>query len=104
MSWQDKAVCKGQFDLFHDDSVKHRFVDDGVSAKLLCSQCPVRGQCLDESMRHKDRQGEPSSIWGGFKPNERNKIAKKIKAGAPLFASFVQPSVSVVAKEIVNGI
>lgn len=89
--------------MFHDDSVKHKFVDDGVIAKLLCSECPVRGQCLDEALRANDRHGEPSSIWGGFKINERNKIAKKIVAGRESFNSFVQPSVSNVAKEIVNG-
>lgn len=103
MSWHDDAVCKGQFSFFHDDSVTHKFVDDGVIAKLMCFQCPVRGQCLDEALRHKDRKGEPSSIWGGFKPNERNKIVKKVAAGKVSFNSFIQPSVSKVALDIADG-
>lgn len=104
MSWHDKAVCKGQFHLFHDDSVKHKFIDDGVLAKLLCAECPVRGQCLDEALMHKERQGEPSSIWGGFKPHERTKISKKIAVGAGPFNESIRFSVSNVASDIVNGI
>lgn len=104
MSWHDKAICKGQYELFHDNSLDHKFYDDGVIAKLLCFECPVRGQCLDESLRFKDKKGEPSSIWGGFKPHERTKIKKKIAVGASGFNSFIQPYVSDVAQKIANGI
>lgn len=55
-NWLSDALCaKSEIDFFSEDPVEQ------ASAKSLCSQCPVRMQCLSTALENKDRFG----IWGG---------------------------------------
>lgn len=39
-------------------------------AKVLCRQCPIRQECLDNALSNRIDYG----IWGGFSPAERRAI------------------------------
>lgn len=43
-------------------------------AKKVCSNCPVREQCLNYAMDHNERFG----IWGGYSERERRKLNRGI--------------------------
>jgi len=45
-----------------------------VQAKEVCDSCPIRMQCLDYAIQAKIEYG----IFGGFTPEERNKIKKTL--------------------------
>lgn len=83
-SWQSEALCSESYDIFFEDFETKKFLDDGVTAKCICSVCPVRSECLDFSFKARKGLGEPSGIWGGHTPPERKKIIKKINADSGL--------------------
>ena len=70
--WRSHAACRNvdprvffpQSDLFSN------------KAKLICSTCPVRGQCLDWAVATRQRDG----IWGGKTSRERRRL---VRAGGP---------------------
>lgn len=35
---------------------------NGETAKAICRRCPIKGPCLDQALRRKERFG----IWGGI--------------------------------------
>ena len=58
------------------------FSEDEISinaAKSLCSQCPMKAQCLAGAL---SRQ-EPCGVWGGELLSEGEIIERKRKAGRP---------------------
>ena len=50
----------------------------GREAKLICSRCPVRIECLDHALTHDERFG----IFGGLSEMERRPLRRARKAGA----------------------
>lgn len=67
MSWKFDAECGGEnLDLFFSDHP-----GDIVRAKAICTECPVKAECLANS--------EPYGIWGGLTRNERIKLRHKPK-------------------------
>jgi WhiB family redox-sensing transcriptional regulator len=62
--WMHRAACKGEeqyifFEAKRPDNVK--------LAKLICSTCPVRVQCLNYAIEANEEYG----IWGGMTTKER---------------------------------
>lgn len=68
VSWQHKALCA-------QTDPEAFFPEKGGStreAKMICSRCEVRQQCLDWAVEHDERFG----IWGGMSERERRKYKK----------------------------
>jgi WhiB family transcriptional regulator, redox-sensing transcriptional regulator len=73
-TWQLRAACRGphaniffppaQFEPKADRLVREE------RAKAICRHCPVRGACLDYSLRIR----EPHGIWGGLNEVERRTL------------------------------
>lgn len=70
MSWRFRAACIGQpIELFFQDRGRN---DQARRARAICSDCPVRSDCLDFAMSFPD--GELPGIYGGLTEGERRKI------------------------------
>jgi WhiB family transcriptional regulator, redox-sensing transcriptional regulator len=52
--------------------------DRGITAKKVCSGCPVRVECLNDALRHGDEYG----IRGGVSVHERRKLRRVMLGGA----------------------
>jgi WhiB family redox-sensing transcriptional regulator len=69
LAWHDRANCKGaNADLF--------FPERGAStrtAKGICRECQVRGDCLEFALR----SGEKFGIWGGLSERERRRVRRE---------------------------
>lgn len=79
--WQTKAACRGpQASIFFPPSHFERKDDKLVreaKAKGICSQCPVRPECLEYALRIR----EPHGIWGGLNEIERRSLLGRRAAG-----------------------
>jgi WhiB family redox-sensing transcriptional regulator len=67
--WQEEGLCR-QVDpeLFYPEKGQ-----SSASAKLICSRCPVKDECLRFAL---DRD-EPFGIWGGTSEQDRRKMKGK---------------------------
>jgi WhiB family redox-sensing transcriptional regulator len=76
-SWQVKAACRGpQAVMFFPPSHTERKDEKATRearAKVICSECHVRGDCLDYAMRIR----EPHGIWGGLNEVERKQLLER---------------------------
>jgi WhiB family redox-sensing transcriptional regulator len=66
--WQERARCRD-----HDPEVF--FPEKGGSsreAKRICSECPVRIECLNYALRRDERYG----VWGGMSERERRRLKR----------------------------
>lgn len=63
-------------DLFFPPSYGSRFYKQIARAKALCSDCPLRAECLDWATTRPSVHG----IWGGTTPTERRKM--RVEAAA----------------------
>jgi WhiB family transcriptional regulator, redox-sensing transcriptional regulator len=84
--WRDQAACRGlNPDLF--------FPERGANAglpKRVCAACPVRPDCLAESLAANEQFG----VWGGLSKLERRAIRAARNAagvGAPRQLPRTQP-------------
>lgn len=69
-TWQADANCRGvDPDLFFPDGPGL----DAQVAREICSDCPVRGDCLDYAIDHGERFG----IWGGLNDPERRAVRRR---------------------------
>jgi WhiB family transcriptional regulator, redox-sensing transcriptional regulator len=62
-AWMDDALCT-------QSDPEAWFPGKGESprlAKLVCSGCPVRSECLSYALAHRERFG----VWGGLTERER---------------------------------
>lgn len=79
LAWHDRANCKGaNADLF--------FPERGAStrsAKAICRECQVRGECLEFALR----SGEKFGIWGGLSERERRRVRRERQVAAARRAS-----------------
>ena len=77
-SWHDYATCKGKNkadDLFDDDKgVRQEALSD------LCSNCPVRYECLQEGLE----LGERFGVRGGFDQDDLREVQHIDAFGRPL--------------------
>ena len=66
--WQERARCRD-----YDPEVF--FPEKGGSsreAKRICSECPVRIECLNYALRRDERYG----VWGGMSERERRRLKR----------------------------
>lgn len=74
--WQDHGACQGlDPDLFFPDDTDQ---DAIAAAKAICAACPVRAECLDHALAHRERHG----IWGGLTERERRPLRRPIPPAA----------------------
>lgn len=71
--WMRDALCQGKTGMFFVDNTTD---DDAINrAKKVCSECPVRLECL----RYAIKLREPNGIWGGHTPEERELMIRRIR-------------------------
>lgn len=80
-SWQDldRAIqdeggvvpCQNAPDMFFNTDEGDR--SQYATARLLCSECPVKDLCLSYALD----AGEPFGLWGGFSPPERRQMLRR---------------------------
>lgn len=66
LKWQVDGLCAQPEHLHEADNFFSADPDKKYSAKILCSACPVRGQCIKWALENKEIWG----IWGGKDENE----------------------------------
>lgn len=69
--WQLRAACRGPdtwlfFPPSHAERKDEREQRE-ERAKTICGRCPVKVDCLEYALRHR----EPYGIWGGLTESER---------------------------------
>lgn len=71
MDWREEAACKGQTKLMYPDNW-----GSGQIAKALavCAECPVRAECLAETMVLEGK-GQRFGIAGGLTAPDRYRLA-----------------------------
>ena len=65
-AWMERAQCRGEDRALFFPSLGR----DPVKAKVLCSICPVRQECLDYAVADAEIVG----IWGGTSARERRRM------------------------------
>ncbi len=63
-AWVERGSCRDSAIEFYTDDAAERRV-----AKAVCSDCPVRGACLDFALENDEQYG----VWGGMTPSERTR-------------------------------
>ncbi len=76
VDWSDAAACRGsEGSLFFSPEVSERKEDRHEReflAKRLCSECSVRGECLEAALERHETYG----IWGGLNELERRALLR----------------------------
>ena len=68
--WRAHAACRHEDpELFFPPGRGEAAVDQIAAAKDVCARCPVRRECLEFAMVHRQRDG----IWGGLTDQERRR-------------------------------
>jgi WhiB family redox-sensing transcriptional regulator len=65
--WTLRAKCRGMEDALFPEA------SDQKRAKLVCSGCPVRMECLAEALDHRIEWG----VWGGMTERERRLLLRQ---------------------------
>jgi len=80
-NWAEYAACRhadlvSDINIFYesndDDSPKYSYPFE-EEAKLVCSICPVKFNCLDSAINSNEQWG----IWGGLTYPERRKLVRQ---------------------------
>ena len=75
LEWQQWAACaESPVDWFFDD---HGVYRQQPRALALCGGCPVRVECLDHAVTHRE-----TGIWGGTTDDEREAMRRTRKGCA----------------------
>jgi WhiB family redox-sensing transcriptional regulator len=63
MDWQPESLCAPIANTYvrDNDYFFSGNPDDTIIAKRICSQCPVRAECLQYALEHRKLDG----VWGG---------------------------------------
>jgi WhiB family redox-sensing transcriptional regulator len=70
MEWRKQAACFG-YPVYHWFP-ESKEIEEQILAMQVCSQCPVKEDCLEYSLWH-----EQDGIWGGMNQTDRQKLRKK---------------------------
>jgi WhiB family redox-sensing transcriptional regulator len=71
--WQSRSACmSADPDLFFPVSAAGPSAVQAGKAKAICARCPVRQECTDFALDHREVQG----IWGGTTEAERKKLRR----------------------------
>ena len=76
--WQDQGACADQ-----DTAtwfVRNESSSLGEPAKQICTDCPVRRDCLASSLVFGERYG----VWGGLDRHQRAALSRQLRRGATL--------------------
>jgi WhiB family redox-sensing transcriptional regulator len=68
--WRRKALCLG-----HDPQMWYPVDSGGVEAAQICTECPVRLDCLAWALEHNESDG----IWGGVSARRRRQMRAEAK-------------------------
>ncbi len=69
--WHDRAACRDtDRELFVPEQPSREQVD---AAKQICARCPVRAECLADTMAW-ERPGHRYGVAGGLSGNEREQL------------------------------
>ena len=83
-SWHQRGLCNGHPDpdLWHYENSPFRDVQQlqvlrSVEAIEICTECPVKQQCLAQGLEDENvlTIGGVGAIWGGMMTGERAKLA-----------------------------
>lgn len=73
-TWREQALCTQM-----DPELWFPEVGENPrQAKLICSWCEVRSDCLAFALRANEQHG----VWGGLSPWERNRLRREFVAGS----------------------
>lgn len=68
MTWQSQGLCVGE-----DQEIWFPSNDtDAETAKQICRVCPVKSECRDFAIRHR----EPHGVWGGLSETDRRRLKR----------------------------
>jgi WhiB family redox-sensing transcriptional regulator len=65
-AWMDRAQCRDEDRALFFPSVG----SSSTKARVVCSTCPVRQECLDFALADNELTG----VWGGTTTQERKKL------------------------------
>lgn len=69
MNWQARGLCRNQPpELWFAADDSH----DAVIAKRICAQCPVKLECRQWALDHREQHG----VWGGLTEAERRRFLR----------------------------
>ena len=78
-SWRDRALCRDTDpELFFPIGTTGLAVLAINRAKQVCSECEVRGECLDFALE----TNQDAGVWGGLSEEERRAIRRQRAAQA----------------------
>lgn len=81
MSWIYEALCRGiDTEMFYPEKGQGSSYESKLILRM-CSQCPVKINCLEVALRSEEGHGRGYGIWGGTTPNQRKKILKQRAVG-----------------------
>lgn len=74
--WRDDALCRRhESELWFPVGTTGPAVEQTISAKLICRQCPVRTDCLSHALADLQLSG----IWGATTHDERKQFARDVR-------------------------
>jgi len=69
LAWRRHSACRGL-----DPEIFYPETDDHAdAAKRVCSECSVRGTCLEYALAGREKEG----VWGGATEKERRRILRQ---------------------------
>lgn len=75
--WRQRAACRhSDPDLFFPIGDTGPAVEHAEAAKMVCRQCPVRGDCLEYALT----TNQDAGVWGGATEEERRKLRRQRRA------------------------
>jgi len=82
--WRDRAACRTvSMEVFFPVGVVGEAEIQIARAKLVCSTCAVRSECLEFALRTNQEYG----VWGGADEEERRVLRRRRRAAARLAAA-----------------
>jgi len=77
VGWQYEAACRGEDSeqFFAPNYFERKDEKEAreARAKMICSTCAVRVECLEYALRNR----EPHGIWGGLNEVERKSVIRE---------------------------
>ncbi len=69
LGWAEAAACTGL-----DSAIFYPATEeDAEPAKAVCTECPVRIECLEHAINRREHNG----VWGGATEKERQRIIRR---------------------------
>lgn len=76
-NWHLLAKCRGEPpQIFFPEMEKGESGDRyWAKARAICSECPVKAECLSYVLPFEEQTGRRDGFWAGMTPKERDKYA-----------------------------